>query len=511
MNVGNWVTKWASLMPDKAALIFEGEVFTYKRLNERINQTAHKLKGMGIGKGNRVGVLMYNTHELVEIFFALGKIGAILVPLNTRFVSTEIEYIIRDSRLDVLIFGQPFVGVLEPLIGILPIKEGHYMCLGEAPAWAKKYEDEMAQQPVSEPIVDEPIGGEDAVIIMYTSGTTGTPKGAILSHRKTFFNSLNANIYYGLTPSDIMLAPRPMFHSGGLLVELCPTIYKGGTLIMKGRFSPEDILTTIEKYKVTVLEVAATVLRFILEDCDISKYDLRSLRVCYTGGERVPSALLEDYAKRGIIISQIYGQTETSTLTWLSMEDAVRKRGSIGKPVFHGDVRIVGNDGHQVGPGEIGEIVVSGCITMNGYWEKPELTEDTIVDGWLHTGDLATIDDEGFMYIVDRKKDMFITGGENVYPAEIEKVLLENRKVLNVGVCGIPDEKWGEVGMASIILKDGESMKEAEAIAICDGKLARYKIPKVIRFVDELPMTAAHKIMRKKLREDYLAGLKQGR
>ena len=511
MNVGNWVTKWAFLMPDKAALIFEGEIFTYKRLNERINQTAHKLKGMGIGKGNRVGVLMYNTHELVEIFFALGKIGAILVPLNTRFVSTEIEYIIRDSRLDVLIFGQPFVGVLEPLIGILPIKEGHYMCLGEAPAWARKYEDEMAQQPVSEPIVDEPIGGEDAVIIMYTSGTTGTPKGAILSHRKTFFNSLNANIYYGLTPSDIMLAPRPMFHSGGLLVELCPTIYKGGTLIMKGRFSPEDILTTIEKYKVTVLEVAATVLRFILEDCDISKYDLRSLRVCYTGGERVPSALLEDYAKRGIIISQIYGQTETSTLTWLSMEDAVRKRGSIGKPVFHGDVRIVGNDGHQVGPGEIGEIVVSGCITMNGYWEKPELTEDTIVDGWLQTGDLATIDDEGFMYIVDRKKDMFITGGENVYPAEIEKVLLENRKVLNVGVCGIPDEKWGEVGMASIILKDGESMKEAEAIAICDGKLARYKIPKVIRFVDELPMTAAHKIMRKKLREDYLAGLKQGR
>ena len=511
MNVGNWVTKWAFLMPDKAALIFEGEIFTYKRLNERINQTAHKLKGMGIGKGNRVGVLMYNTHELVEIFFALGKIGAILVPLNTRFVSTEIEYIIRDSRLDVLIFGQPFVGVLEPLIGILPIKEGHYMCLGEAPAWAKKYEDEMAQQPVSEPIVDEPIGGEDAVIIMYTSGTTGTPKGAILSHRKTFFNSLNANIYYGLTPSDIMLAPRPMFHSGGLLVELCPTIHKGGTVIMKGRFSPEDILTTIEKYKVTVLEVAATVLRFILEDCDISKYDLRSLRVCYTGGERVPSALLEDYAKRGIIISQIYGQTETSTLTWLSMEDAVRKRGSIGKPVFHGDVRIVGNDGHQVGPGEIGEIVVSGCITMNGYWEKPELTEDTIVDGWLHTGDLATIDDEGFMYIVDRKKDMFITGGENVYPAEIEKVLLENRKVLNVGVCGIPDEKWGEVGMASIILKDGESMKEAEAIAICDGKLARYKIPKVIRFVDELPMTAAHKIMRKKLREDYLAGLKQGR
>ena len=504
VNVGNWVTKWASLHPDKPAIIFEGKTFTYKDLNERVNQTAHMLQGIGVGKGDRVGVLMYNTNQLVEIFFALGKIGAILVPLNTRFVSAELEYIIKDSRLDVLILGEAFIGVLEPLSGSLPIKKGHNLCLGKPPAWARSYEDEMAQQPVSEPAVDEPAGGEDAVIIMYTSGTTGAPKGAILSHRKTFFNALNANIYYGLTPSDIMLAPRPMFHSGGLLVELCPMIYKGGTLIMKGRFSPEDILTTIEKYKVTVLEVAATVLRFILEGCDIDKYDLRSLRVCYTGGERVPPGLLEDYEKKGIIVSQIYGQTETSTLTWLPVKDAVRKRGSVGKPVFHGDVRIVGKDGQQVGPGETGEIVVSGCITMNGYWGRPELTEDTIVDSWLHTGDLATIDEEGYIYIVDREKNMFISGGENVYPAEIEKVYLENRKILNVGVCGIPDQKWGEAGLVCIVLKEGETMTEQEAIRFCDGRLARYKIPKVVRFVDELPMTAAQKIIRRKLREDYL-------
>jgi len=505
VNVGNWVTKWASLNPDKPAIIFEDKTFTYKDLNERINQTAHMLQGMSIGKGDRVGVLMYNTYQLVEIFFALAKIGAILVPLNTRFVSSELEYIIKDSGLEALILGDNFIGVLEPLSRSLPIKNGHYLCLGKPPVWAKNYEAEMmAQRSVSEPVVNELAGGEDAIIIMYTSGTTGDPKGAVLSHRKTFFNALNANIYYGLRPSDVMLAPRPMFHSGGLLVELCPIIYKGATLIMKGRFSPEEILTTIKKHKVTILEIAATVLRFILEQCDIDKYDLSSLRVCYTGGERVSPALMEDYEKKGIIVSQIYGQTETSTLTWLSMEDAVRKRGSVGKPVFHGDVKIVGKDGQPVGPGKIGEVVVSGYITMNGYWGRPELTEDTIVDGWLHTGDLARADEEGFFYIIDREKDMYISGGENVYPAEIERAYLENRKILDVGVCGIPDHKWGEAGLACIVLKNGETMTEEEALQFCDGRLARYKIPKVVRFVNELPINAAQKVIRKKLREDYL-------
>jgi fatty-acyl-CoA synthase len=512
LNVGEWMTKWASLKPNKPSIIFEGKTFTYRDLNERINRTAHMLQGMGIGKGNRVGVLMYNTYQLVEIFFALAKIGAILVPLNTRLVSAELEYIIKDSGLEVLVFGEAFTGVLEPLVGKLPIKKGYYLCLGKSPAWAKSYEAKvMEQQSVGEPVVDEPAGGEDALIIMYTSGTTGAPKGAILSHRKTFFNALNGNIYYGITPYDIMLAPRPMFHSGGLLVELCPMIYKGGTLIMKGRFSSEEILSTIERYKVTILEIAATALRFILEQCDIDKYDLSSLRVCYTGGERVPPALLEDYGKKGIVVSQIYGQTETSTVTWLSPEDAVRKRGSVGKPVFHGDVRIVGKDGQQVGPGEVGEIVVSGYITMNGYWGKPELTEGTVVDGWLHTGDLAKADEEGFFYIVDREKDMYISGGENVYPAEIEKAFLENRKILNVGVCGIPDKKWGEAGLACIVLKDGETMTEEEALHFCDDRLARFKIPKIVKFVNKLPMTAAEKIIRKKLREEYLELEKAGK
>jgi len=485
INVGEWVTKWASLNPNKPAVIYEDKTFTYKNLNEGVNRTAHMLQGMGIGKGGRVGVLMYNSYELVEIFFALGKIGAILVPLNTRLVAAELEYIIKDSGLSVLVFGDAFTKVLEPLRARIHVKEGHYLCVGKPPAWAKNYTNEVEKQLSDEPAVDEPTGGEDPIIIMYTSGTTGLPKGAVLSHRKTFFNALNGNIYYGLTPSDILLAPRPMFHSGGLLVELCPVIYKGATLIMRGRFSPEEILRTVQRYRATILEIAATVLRFILEECDIEKYDLSSLKACYTGGERVPPSLLEDYEKRGIIVSQIYGQTETSTLTWLAMEDAVRKRGSVGKPVFHGDIKIVGKDGKEVGTGEVGEIVVSGYITMNGYWGKPELTEGTIVDGWLHTGDLAKADEEGFFYIVDREKDMYISGGENVYPAEIEKAFLENRKIPNIGVGGIPDKKWGEAGLACIVLKEGETMTEEEALNFCTDRLARFKVPKVIKFIDK--------------------------
>lgn len=301
-----------------------------------------------------------------------------------------------------------------------------------------------------------------------------------------------------------MLIPRPLFHSGGLLVEALPTFYKGGTLVMQRRFKPADILKAIEKYKVTIAEPPATTLKTILEQFDLTQYDLSSIKCWYTGGERVPPSLIKDYKEKGITISQLYGQTETSTICWLPLADAHRKAGSVGVPVFHGDVRVVDKEGNVVKPGEIGEIVVSGCITMSGYWGKPELTQETIRNGWLHTGDLATVDDEGFLYVVDREKDMFISGGENVYPAEIEKAYLENPKIVNVACTGVPDEKWGEVGVVFIVLKDGESMTEEEALAFCDGRLARYKMPKLARFVDELPMTAAQKIKRKQLREAYL-------
>ena len=260
------------------------------------------------------------------------------------------------------------------------------------------------------------------------------------------------------------------------------------------------ILETAEKHKVTILELPATVYHFILEECDPTAYDLSTLKCCFTGGERVPVALLKTYADKGIAVSQIYGLTEASTIFWLPIEKAVEKMGSVGRPAFHGDMKIVDERGRLVKPGDVGEIIIKGPIVMNGYWKRPDLTNEVIRKGWLRTGDLARMDEEGFVYIVDRKKDMFVSGGENVYPAEIEKVLLSHPAVLDAAVIAVPHQKWGEVGKAFIVLREGKQASPEEIRASLDDKLARYKIPQYIQFVDKLPKTASGKIKKNLLR-----------
>jgi fatty-acyl-CoA synthase len=505
INIGHWVKKWASLRPQKPAIIFENSVFTYQQLNSRVNQISNLLHEMGVRKGDRVGVLLYNSNAYIEVYFALAKLGAILVPLNFRLKGPELEFILKDSSSETLILGEEFVNVVTSIKPNVPVKEANYIGVGEMiPPWVINYEKAIESKSRQEPQVSGAIGWEDPHIIMYTSGTTGLPKGAVLSHRKTFFNALNADIFYGLTPYDVFLITRPLFHSGGLLVETSPILYKGGTIILKKRFKPVEVLEAIEKYKVTVVEPPTTLLRFILEQCDVKKYDLSSVKCWFTGGERVPASLLKECQKLGIIVSQIFGQTETSTITWLPMSDASRKLGSVGIPVFHGDVKIVNEEGGEVERGEVGEIVVSGPTLMSGYWGRREATEETIRDGRLHTGDLAKVDEEGFFYIADRKKDVIISGGENIYPAEVEKVFLEHPKMSDVAVVGIPDERWGEVGMAFIVLQEGERMTEDEALKFCEERMAKFKIPKSVMFLKELPQTASQKIMRYKLREEYL-------
>ena len=505
MKIDDWVGKWASIRPHKRAIISEESFLSYDDLNSRAYQLANLLHEKGTQKGDRVAVLLYNSKEYIEIVLASSIIGAILVPLNLRLSGPELEFILRDSRSDILFFGEEFMDAVKTIKPNLPIREGGYICVGRANgSWAVHYERAVREQPAEEPKVERAIGLKDPQMIMYTSGTTGLPKGAILSHRKTFYNVLNANIYYELTPNDIFLLSRALFHSGGLLVGVAPILYKGGTIILRKRLKPEVILQIIEKYRVTVIEAAATIFRFILEECDLEKYDLSSLRCCFTGGERVPVPLLEEYRRRGIVVSQIYGQTETSTITWLPIAEASKRLGSVGVPVFHGDLKIVNKKGEDVKPGAVGEILVSGPILMDGYWRRPQQTRETVRNGWLHTGDLARMDKDGFIYIVDREKDMYISGGENVYPAEVEKIYLENPKVLNVAVVGVPDAKWGEVGAVFIVLKNGEKMTEEEVLGFCEGKIAKYKIPKAVAFVRELPTTAAQKIQRYKLREDFL-------
>lgn len=495
MNIGDWIRKWAEVSPQKVAVIDDGRKYSYEELNQKCNRVANFIHKKGITKGDRVAVLLYNCHEYLEIYFALAKVGAILVPLNWRMASPEITYILNDCKARFLFFDEDFVAIALYIKNNVEYIE-NFVSLGkEDVSWSEGYHKTEAC-PSNEPTGLKEPDSEDLHILLYTSGTTGFPKGSTLSNRKTFFNALNAEIFYGLTPSDIFLVSRPLFHSGGLLVDSTPALYVGATVILKRRFDPQGFVEAIEKYSVTIIETSATFLNFILKECDLGQYNLSSLRSFYTGGERVATSLLREYHKMGMPLSQLFGMTETSIVSWLSTDDAVRKIGSVGKPVFHGDVGIFNNDMQQVNPGEIGEILVKGPILMSGYWNKHKVADEAMNNGWFHTGDLARIDDEGFIYIVDRKKDMFISGGENVYPSEVERLILENPKVLDVAVYGVSDEKWGEVGKASIILKDNAKMTASEVADFLHDKIGKFKIPRHIEFLDDFPRTASGKIQK---------------
>ena len=495
MNIGDWIKKWSLITPKKIAIIDNGCRYSYREFNERCNKVANFLLQKGVNKGDRVGIISRNCHQFLEIYFAAAKVGAIFVPLNWRMAEPEIDFIVNDSGVKFLFFEESFSDK------IFSLKDNRepidcFISIGKEKFSGVESYDKIGVLPAGEPKIPNKPKTKDPHIILYTSGTTGTPKGTVLSTKKTFFNALNANIFFKLDTSDIFLVSRPLFHSGGLLINSTPALYRGATVIIKNRFSPEEYLDTIENYHVTIAEPPATFLNFVLRDCNLDQYNLQSLKSFFTGGERVSLSLLQEYHNRGILLCQLFGMTETSTLTWLPKEFAIEKAGSVGKPVFHGEIEILDKEGINISHGKIGEISVRGPILMSGYWKKPELTDQVLKKGKFYTGDLATIDEDGFIYIIDRMKDMYISGGENIYPAEIEKLLLGNSKIFDVAVFGVPDRKWGEVGKASIVAKKGKSMTDLEVRQFLNGKIGKYKMPKYIEFVDNLPRTASGKIKR---------------
>ena len=501
LNIADWIRKWALILPEKIALIYNDQPLSYATLHSRINQLGNALLDLGVKKGDRVAALLTNCVEFFEIFFACSKIEALFVPLNFRLAGPEIAYIINDCTAETLFFSGEFSDRIDAIKDELSVKHGHYFNIGgTTPPWAADYDAFVSVQPSHEPDIPFERDVESPHVIMYTSGTTGFPKGAVFTQRKTFFNILNANIYYHVTPDDKIVVSRPLFHSGGLLVDSLPFLYKGGTVILKRRFEPEELLEAIQRYRATVMETSATMYRFILDQCRLEDFDLSSVKLYYTGGEVVPLSLLKAYGERGIVITQLFGQTETSTVTWLPAEYGLKKLGSVGLPVFHGEVKIVDEAGNEVPPNHVGEVIVSGPILMSGYWGHPDLTEQTIRNGWLYTGDVGRKDEEGFFYILDRRKNMYISGGENVYPAEVEKVLYENENVKEVAIIGVPDAKWGEVGMAFVVLRENARLSEDELIQWCADRVAKYKVPKHIEFVDSLPKNAAGKVMKHRLK-----------
>jgi fatty-acyl-CoA synthase len=504
MNIAWWVQRWSELHPEKPAVIFEGHTTSYASLHRRANKTSCWLQAVGIEKGDRVAVMLNNGIEFIETFLACSRLGAIFVPLNARVSARELNYYLRSSRPRLFIYEHAYKNVVNriDLKNILPPMVLVSVDTSEDQD-VLNYKKETAAFKGKRPFITKTIGPsdpEEPQVIMYTSGTTGRPKGAVLSHRKTFFNCLNADIFFQLHFDDIMLIFLPLYHSGGLFIQASPALYKGATLVIHPRFEPVKVYRDIEKYSVTKLLGVPTVYKALLNVEKEKRGDISSLKTCAAGGEKITPELISACHEAGFGFRQIMGQTETSILLWASEADTIQKPGTVGKPVFHAEVSLMGRDSRPVKQGDIGELVVKGSIMMKEYWRNPDKTDETIKDGFLHTGDLAYMDEDGYYYLVDRVDDMYISGGENVYPAEVEAVLSELEEIGEVAVVGVPDDVWGEAGHAFVITNNGADLDPKDIIHYCKDRLAKYKWPKHITFRKDFPRTSLGKVRKDMLR-----------
>jgi len=500
----DWLTKRAEISPDKWAIedVATGRRFTYAQFHERASRLAEFLRDEWAKRpGERVAILAPNCAEIFEALYACAKIGAILVPLNWRLALPELEYILRDADARALIYDPQFTEPARELGQRVGIPQR--MVLGEEASEEKWAYEKALAQASGTPVVMPHRPLNDIWHILYTAGTTGRPKGVIQTFGMVFYNAINIGIAIDLTSQDVTLNALPTFHTGGLNLYPNPTFHVGGTAIIQRAFDPAETLRLLSERATAFFGVPAMYL-FMSQHPDFEKYDLSRVRSWACGGAPMPVHLLEWYAQRGIIIQQGFGMTETGpTVFLIDREHALSKAGSVGKPQMHVAVRIVDREGRDVPPGEKGELLIKGPGVTPGYWQMPEVTAETIEAGWLHSGDVACVDEDGYYYIVDRWKDMYISGGENVYPAEVENVIYQMEQVAEVAVIGVPDPRWGEVGRAIVVVKPGYTLTEEEVIRFCEGKIARYKIPKSVVFVDRLPRNPAGKVLKTELRQRF--------
>jgi fatty-acyl-CoA synthase len=518
-SVGYIPYKRAMVSPNKVAVIYEDTPVTYKELNERVNRCTHLLVRKGIKKGDRLAVLLLNCLEFLEVYFAASKIGAILVPLNWRLVGPELEYQLNNCSARLLVFHDSFLGSVDLIRSRLKVEQDKFIFLKsgsslpkgfeapKCPEWAGDYQELVMDQPTIEPYLEQPVGLDDPLAILYTSGVTGNPKGAVVSHMQTFFKNFQVGIYVDAQQDDVVIAHMPLFHSGGLFIVATPALCGGMTMVMRRGFDPNEFAEDIQRYRGTIVFALTTMWRLILDTGKLDQIDVSSVRCVVGGGERTPVSLFEELAKRNLYMQQGFGQTENSAMMLLPREDIQRKMGSIGKPGFFTEIWISDGNGRRLPHGEIGEICAKGPTVMSGYWDMPDETAKTITNGGvLHTGDLGYTDEEGYFYIVDRAKDMYRSGGENVYPAEVEKILMTNPKVSMAAIIGVPDDKWGETGMAFIVPAPNQTITEKEIFEYLKGKVAKYKYPSRIKIMTELPLTATMKVRKAELKEKYTRG-----
>ena len=496
MTLHDVLGRWAQIQPGKTALHFRGEDISYADLAQRVVRTSDTLRGeLGIQRGDRVAYLGYNRPEMLVLLFGLARIGAMLLPLNFRLAPAEHRTILDDAKPKALIAGPEFVKAAQSLRPALPAMR--MMSIG---AEVDDFASWDAMVGVTPQQISDLGQARDPVLLVYTSGTTGRPKGAVHTQEALIWNAINAVHCHDLTSADHVLTVLPMFHVGGLCIQTVPALYAGASVTLHERFDAAHWLADVAVRRPTLSLLVPATIKAVLEHDRWLTSDLSSLRALYTGSSTVPDALFAPFHARGIPLGQVYGATETGPVSiYLRSEDAMRKAGAAGRAALHADIRLVDRTGRDCGAGEVGEIWVRAPNVMQGYWN--EAPGSGFAGGWFKTGDLARMDEDGFYWVVGRSKDMIISGGENIYPAEIENVLAECPDILEAAVIGMPDEHWGEVVVAAVVRKPDSVLDAAGIVRLLTGRLARFKQPRRVVFLSSLPKNALGKIQKPALKE----------
>ncbi|HSG88659.1 MAG TPA: long-chain fatty acid--CoA ligase [Pseudomonadales bacterium] len=495
----DWVAFNAANTPAKTATIElpSGRRQTCGEMHDRVGRIAGWLTALGVGRGDRVGLLALNSSDSLDIVFATWRIGAVHLALNFRLTAPELDYIIGNAEPAVLIHDVDVAATVEALTVEVPHTietDGR----GGDTAFEAAIRDAAR---VDEMVALEP---DDLCMLMYSSGTTGLPKGVMITHGMMLWASVNGASAFGLTNDMVSLAVMPMFHIGGLGVFTAPAIWAGGTVVVARAFDPGLVLDAFDSDELGITHFLGVpaIFNALRDHPKNAATDFSKVKYMLAGAETIPEALVRWWYGRGVSIQEGYGMTEnTASFCVLAKEHVPARAGSAGKPLKHIELRIVKEDGTDAAPGESGEIWCRGPVVTPGYWRRPEKTEETFVDDWLRTGDIGSQDAEGFVYVEDRLKDMYISGGENVYPAEIENILYDLEEIREVAVIGVPDERWGETGCAVVVLQENATLTPEAILAHCRPKLARFKHPNHVVFVEALPRNATGKVLKFELRK----------